>query len=108
MLVRHGEQLTGEVLDHKARDEILGGIFLRQNQEDGALLRGKHLRVDGTVVADDLLQFRVQEGVQAGEDGGHDRGHRLIRRRQRRARQPPRLMLRRQNVHQQLKAVPAP
>ena len=108
MLVRHGEQLTGEVLDHKTRDEILGGVFLRQNEKNGALLRGEHLRVDGAVVADDLLQLRVQKGVQAGEDGGHDRGHRLIRRRQRRARQPPRLMLRRQNVHQQLKAVPAP
>ena len=108
MLVRHGEQLTGEVLDHKTRDEILGGVFLRQNEKNGALLRGEHLRVDGAVVADDLLQLRVQKGVQAGEDGGHDRGHRLIRRRQRRARQPSCLMLRRQNVHQQLKAVPAP
>ena len=108
MLVRHGEQLTGEVLDHKSRDEVLGGVFLRQNEKNGALLRGEHLRVDGAVVADDLLQLRVQEGVQAGEDGGHDRGHRLIRRRQRRARQPSCLMLRRQNVHQQLKAVPAP
>ena len=29
MLVRHGEQLTGEVLDHKARDEVLGGVFCR-------------------------------------------------------------------------------
>ena len=38
MLVRHGEQLTGEVLDHKARDEILGGVFLRQNEKNGALL----------------------------------------------------------------------
>ena len=38
MLVRHGEQLAGKVLDHKARDEVLGGVFLRQNQEDGALL----------------------------------------------------------------------
>ena len=108
MLVRHGEQLTGEVLDHKSRDEVLGGVFLRQNEKNGALLRGEHLRVDGAVVADDLLQLRVQEGVQAGEDSGHDRGHRLIRRRQRRARQPSCLMLRRQNVHQQLKAVPAP
>ena len=108
MLVRHGEQLAGQVLDHKARDEILGGIFLRQNEKNGALLRGEHLRVDGAVVADDLLQLRIQKGVQAGEDGGHDRGHCLIRRCQRRARQPPCLMLRRQNVHQQLKAVPAP
>ena len=69
MLVRHGEQLTGEVLDHKSRDEVLGGVFLRQNEKNGALLRGEHLRVDGAVVADDLLQLRVQEGVQAGEDG---------------------------------------
>ena len=108
MLVRHREQLTGEVLDHKTRDEVLRGIFFRQNQEDGALLRGEHFRVDGAVVADDLLQLRIQKGVQAGEDGGHDRGHRLIRRRQRRASQPPCLMLRRQDIHQQLKAVPAP
>ena len=108
MLVRHGEQLAGEVLDHKTRDEILCRIFFRQNEKNGALLSGKHLRVDGAVVADDLLQLRVQKGVQTGENGGHDRGHRLIRRCQRRTRQPPRLMLRRQNVHQQLKTVPAP
>ena len=38
MLVRHGEQLAGEVLDHKARDEVLGGVFLRQNEKNGALL----------------------------------------------------------------------
>ena len=38
MLVRHGEQLAGKVLDHKACDEILGGIFLRQNEKNGALL----------------------------------------------------------------------
>ena len=38
MLVRHREQLAGEVLDHKTRDEVLGRIFLRQNEKNGALL----------------------------------------------------------------------
>ena len=63
------------------------------------------LGIDGAVVADDLLQFRIQKGVEAGHDGGHDRSHRLIRTGEGCACQPPGLMLRRQFIHEQLKTV---
>ena len=92
-------------MDHERRDEILCRIFFRQNQKDGALLRGKHFGIDGAVIADDLFQLRIQKGVEAGHDGGHDRSHRLIRTGEGGACQPPGLMLRWQFIHEQLKAI---
>ncbi len=92
-------------MNHERCDEILGGIFFRQNQKDSALLRGEHFGIDGAVIADDLLQLCVQKGVETGHDGGHNRSHRLVRAGESCACQPPRLMLRRQFIHKLLKTV---
>ena len=99
VLVRHGEQLTGECLDHQAGHEVLAGVFFRQNEEDGRLLGGKGFRVNGTVEAQHLLQLGVQEGVQPGQHRGHDRGHGLLRRVEGGAGEPPGLVSVGQRVH---------
>ena len=38
VLVGHGEQLAGQILDHQSGHEVLGRIFFRQDQKDRALL----------------------------------------------------------------------
>ena len=72
VLIRYCEQLTGEVLDHQARHEVLRLILLRQDEEDGGFLRRKLFRVNGTVEAEDLLQLTIEERVEPGQHRGHD------------------------------------
>ena len=72
VFIRHGKELTGEVLDHQSGNEVLGGIFFRQDEKDGAFFGCEHLGIDGAVVADDLLQLRVEESIQTGQHRGHD------------------------------------
>ena len=76
--IRHGEQLTGEVLDHKARDEILGGVFLRQNEKNCGLLCGKCFGVQPAVKTKNLFQFAVEERVKSGKNSGYNRSHSLF------------------------------
>ena len=88
MLVGHGKQLTGQVLDHQTGHKILGSILLRQDQEDRRPFPYKGFRIDASVKADNLFQLRIQKGIQLGKHCGHDGIHALIRSSQRRACQP--------------------
>ena len=105
VLVSHREQLSGKRLNHEARHEVLAGVLLGQHQEDGGLLGGEGLRVNGAVKTEDLLQLGIQEGVQPGQHCGHDGGHRLVGGVQRRPREPAGLVGLRQRVHQDLEPV---
>ena len=105
MFVGHGEQLTGESLDHQTRHEILAWVFLGQHQEDGRLPGGEGLGVDGAVEAEDLLQLGVQEGVQPGQHCGHDGGHGLFGGVQRRPGKPTGLVRLRQGIHKDLESI---
>ena len=57
VLVRHGEQFTGQSLNHQASHEVFAGVLLRQDEEDGGFLGGEQLRVNGAVEAQHLLQL---------------------------------------------------
>ena len=105
VLVRHGEQLPRQRLYHQARHEVLGGVLLRQDEEDGGLLCRKLLGVGGAVEAQHLLQLRVQKGVEPGQHRGHDGGHGLLGGIQRCTGKPPGLVYVRQSVHQKCKPV---
>ena len=78
---------------------MLRGVLLRDDQEDGAFLRGEGLRVDGTVKAEHLLHLCVQEHIEPGEGRGDDGGHGLFRSPHRRGGQPFGLMAFREHVH---------
>ena len=105
VLVRHGEQLPCQRLYHQPCHEVLGGVLLRQDEEDSGLLRRKLLGVGGAVEAQHLLQLRVQEGVEPGQHRGHDGGHGLFGGIQRCTGKPPGLVCIRQSVHQKCKPV---
>ena len=105
VLVRHGEQLPCQRLYHQPCHEVLGGVLLRQDEEDSGLLRRKLLGVGGTVEAQHLLQLRVQEGVEPGQHRGHDGGHGLFGGIQRCTGKPPGLVYVWQSVHQKRKPV---
>ena len=49
------EQFTGQVLDHQAGHEILGGIRLRENQKNSISLPDKQLRIDAAVNAEPAI-----------------------------------------------------
>ena len=105
MFICHREQLTGQVLDHQTGYKILGSIFFRKNQEDGAFLFDEQLRIDAPIEADNLFQLRVQKCVQLGKHSRHDGIHALIRCRQRRSCQPFGFVVGRDQAHQLLKLV---
>ena len=105
VLVRHGEQLPCQRLYHQPCHEVLGGVLLRQDEEDSGLLRRKLLGVGGAVEAQHLLQLRVQEGVEPGQHRGHDGGHGLFGGIQRCTGKPPGLVYVRQSVHQKREPV---
>ena len=105
VLVRHGKQFPRQRLYHQTRHKVLGLIFLRQDKEDGGLLRRELLGVGGAVEAQHLLQLRVQEGVEPGQHRGHDGGHGLFGGVQRCTGKPPCLMRVRQPVHQKREPV---
>ena len=105
IFICHRKQFPAESLDHKARHEILAGVFFGEDEENGRLFTGERFGVDGAVEAEDLLQLRIQKGIEPGEDGGHDGHHGLIRTVQSRSSKPPGLMGVRQFVHQNLETV---
>ena len=104
VLVGHREELPAQVLDHQPSHEVLGGILLRQDEEDGGLSAGEGLGVHGAVKAQDLLQLGIQEGVEPGEDGGEDGGHGLLGGVKGGPSEPPGLVLQGKAAHEHLEA----
>ena len=77
-LICHGQDLPVELLDDQGDHEEGIGIFLRHDQEDGALLPAELLRINLCVKAQELLQLGIQKGIQPGQGCTHDAGHGLF------------------------------
>ena len=102
MLVRHRHQFPVELLDDEAHQEVGGGVFLRHDNEKGLLAGTKLLGVDGAVEAEDLFQLTVQKCVETAHGGGEDRQHGLFPRVESCPRQPSRLVVIGEQLHEQL------
>ena len=63
MLIGHGKQFTGKVLDHQTGHKILGSVLFRENQKDSALFPHKLLRINASIKAQHLFQLRIQKGI---------------------------------------------
>ena len=73
-----GQDLTVELLDDEADHKERVGVFLRHDDKDGRFFSAELLGVYLRIEAQELLQFRVQEGIESGQRRGHDRRHTLF------------------------------